>query len=193
MWPKVTFSIAGVYVAIAAAWIVSAGFQREQSGSELLNVACDPTRELWRDVNAAFVRDYEQKQGVQPAIRQSHGGSGSQARAVVDGLDADVVTLVDVSQRPFRAVQQISVLSTPEGVAISPDGRWIVASCMAGSNLTADNPGRNEPGTGEINYPFLFRCLDRIGYRGWIGCEYRPAGVTEQGLGWLEWPGCRFE
>ena len=38
----------------------------------------------------------------------------------------------------------------------------------------ADNPGRNEPGTGEINYPFLFALLDAIGYEGWIGCEYKP-------------------
>ncbi len=60
--------------------------------------------------------------------------------------DADVVTLVDVSKRPFRAVQQISVLSTPEGVAISADGRWIAVSCMAGSNLTTDNVGRNKIG-----------------------------------------------
>ena len=50
----------------------------------------------------------------------------------------------------------------------------------------ADNPGRNEPGTGEIHYPFLFRHLDRIGYTGWIGCEYKPAGSTEAGLGWRE-------
>lgn len=49
----------------------------------------------------------------------------------------------------------------------------------------ADNPGRHEPGTGEINYPFLFRFLDEIGYAGWIGCEYVPAATTEQGLGWL--------
>ena len=49
----------------------------------------------------------------------------------------------------------------------------------------ADNPGRNEPGTGEINYRFLFAHLDRIGYRGWIGCEYKPAGTTEEGLGWF--------
>jgi hydroxypyruvate isomerase len=48
----------------------------------------------------------------------------------------------------------------------------------------ADNPGRNEPGTGEINYPFLFAHLDRIGYDGWIGCEYKPATSTEAGLGW---------
>ncbi len=49
----------------------------------------------------------------------------------------------------------------------------------------ADNPGRHEPGTGEINYPFLFAHLDRIGYTGWIGCEYRPATTTEAGLGWF--------
>jgi hydroxypyruvate isomerase len=53
-------------------------------------------------------------------------------------------------------------------------------------------PGRNEPDRGEIDYRFLFGLLDRLGYEGWIGCEYRPAGVTEQGLGWLSWPGCRF-
>jgi len=50
----------------------------------------------------------------------------------------------------------------------------------------ADNPGRHEPGTGEINYPFLFEFLDRIGYDGWIGCEYIPANKTEEGLGWFE-------
>ena len=50
----------------------------------------------------------------------------------------------------------------------------------------ADTPGRHEPGTGEINYPFLFQFFDRIGYKGWIGCEYRPAGNTEAGLGWLK-------
>lgn len=48
----------------------------------------------------------------------------------------------------------------------------------------ADNPGRNEPGTGEINYPFLFALLDRIGYGGWIGCEYKPRTTTTEGLGW---------
>ena len=50
----------------------------------------------------------------------------------------------------------------------------------------ADNPGRNEPGTGEINYHFIFAHLDRIGYKGWVGCEYKPAATTEAGLGWLE-------
>ena len=50
----------------------------------------------------------------------------------------------------------------------------------------ADNPGRNEPGTGEINYAFLFRHLDAIGYTGWIGCEYKPHTTTSDGLGWIK-------
>lgn len=60
--------------------------------------------------------------------------------------DSDVVTLVDVRQRPFRAVQHISVPATPEGVAISPDGRWVAVSSMAGSNLLASDPGRHKLG-----------------------------------------------
>ena len=48
----------------------------------------------------------------------------------------------------------------------------------------ADNPGRHEPGTGEINYRFLFGFLDAIGYYGWIGCEYKPKETTDGGLGW---------
>jgi hydroxypyruvate isomerase len=50
----------------------------------------------------------------------------------------------------------------------------------------ADNPGRHEPGTGEINYAYLFAQLDRMGYTGWIGCEYRPATTTTAGLGWIQ-------
>ena len=50
----------------------------------------------------------------------------------------------------------------------------------------ADNPGRHEPGTGEINYPFLFDWIDRLGYQGWIGCEYNPKAGTVEGLGWAK-------
>ncbi|MGH8746303.1 MAG: 2-oxo-tetronate isomerase [Burkholderiales bacterium] len=50
----------------------------------------------------------------------------------------------------------------------------------------ADVPQRHEPGTGEINFPFLLEHLDRIGYRGWIGCEYNPRGDTLEGLKWAK-------
>ena len=50
----------------------------------------------------------------------------------------------------------------------------------------ADNPGRGEPGTGEINYAWLFRHIDAIGYTGWIGCEYKPRASTAEGLGWRQ-------
>lgn len=49
----------------------------------------------------------------------------------------------------------------------------------------ADNPGRNEPGTGEINYTYLFDLIDRLGYAGYVGCEYKPLKTTEAGLGWM--------
>ncbi len=50
----------------------------------------------------------------------------------------------------------------------------------------ADNPGRHEPGTGEINYDFLFRWLDDLGYTGWVGVEYHPLTTTAGGLGWID-------
>lgn len=50
----------------------------------------------------------------------------------------------------------------------------------------ADNPGRNEPGTGEINYPFVFDGLAKAGYDGWIGCEYKPKTNTVDGVGWMK-------
>jgi hydroxypyruvate isomerase len=50
----------------------------------------------------------------------------------------------------------------------------------------ADVPGRHQPGTGEINFPFLFRLLDELAYEGWVGCEYLPQGATPDSLGWLQ-------
>jgi sulfate transport system substrate-binding protein len=67
--------------------------QRQADPNELLNVSYDPTRELWRELNEAFIPAHEQQAGQRLTIKQSHGSSGSQARAVIDGLEADVVTL----------------------------------------------------------------------------------------------------
>jgi hydroxypyruvate isomerase len=57
---------------------------------------------------------------------------------------------------------------------------------IIGHMQIADNPGRHEPGTGEIHFPNLFRFIDEAGYPGWIGCEYKPLGKTEDGLGWAK-------
>lgn len=83
------------YVGILGAILASLSGCGSQptDGSELLNVSYDPTRELWRDLNAKFIPEYEQQSGQRVAIQQSHASSGSQARAVIDGLEADVVTL----------------------------------------------------------------------------------------------------
>lgn len=73
---------------------------------DLLNVSYDPTRELYRDVNANFARRWQASTGQPVAIKQSHGGSGKQARAVIDGLQADVVTLAlayDIDEIASRA------------------------------------------------------------------------------------------
>ncbi len=64
-----------------------------QTNVTLLNVSYDPTRELYQELNAAFAKAWKAKSGQTVTINQSHGGSGKQARAVIDGLEADVVTL----------------------------------------------------------------------------------------------------
>src|ERR1044072_4778776 len=76
----------------------------------LLNASYDPTRELYQDFNAAFVKYWKAKTGQTITIRQSHGGSGAQARAVIDGLDADIVTLALAYD--IDAVAQAGLTST---------------------------------------------------------------------------------
>src|SRR6266480_6099311 len=92
MWAKWILSLAGLWVVASAVWLLAGGFQ-DDGAAELLNVSYDPTRELWSDLNKEFIPRYETTTGTRLAIKQSHGGSSSQARAVIDGLDADVVTL----------------------------------------------------------------------------------------------------
>lgn len=93
MLRKLLLALVGVYVLAAAAWVVSAGVVRDAGRAELLNVACDPTRELWAELNAAFVPHYQATSGQTVTIKMSHGGSATQAGLVVNGLKADVVTL----------------------------------------------------------------------------------------------------
>lgn len=110
----------------------------------LLNVSYDPTRELWRDINSHFIQEYEKQTGTTLTISQSHGGSSTQARAVIDGLDADVVTLASfldtdairekgliapnwIERLPDRSLPYFSTIvfvvrkGNPKGIADWPD------------------------------------------------------------------------
>ena len=83
-----------VTAALALPGCNSSKAEADGDGSHvLLNVSYDPTRELWKALNQEFIADYKKKTGIELEIQQSHGGSSSQARAVIDGLEADVVTL----------------------------------------------------------------------------------------------------
>jgi sulfate transport system substrate-binding protein len=83
----------GLIGTLLALALGATGCSRPENEVELLHVSYDPTRELWQDLNQVFVRDYQKQTGKELVIKQSHGGSGSQARAVIDGLPADVVSL----------------------------------------------------------------------------------------------------
>lgn len=78
---------------VAAVFVAFSGLAASQPAVSLLNVSYDPTRELYVEYNQAFARYWKGKTGQDVTIKQSHGGSGKQARSVIDGLDADVVTL----------------------------------------------------------------------------------------------------
>lgn len=95
MYPRFGLAISALLLAIAAGCeSASSATKNNNEGSvELLNVCNDPTRELWKDINQVFSAKYEQEHGRELKIKQSHGGSSSQARAVIDGLEADVVAL----------------------------------------------------------------------------------------------------
>lgn len=101
MTRKNVFSVAALLVVVAAVVPMVGGCSESPTSAgggpkksfELLNVSYDPTRELWRDINSQFIPQYSAENGVSLEIKQSHGGSATQARAVIDGLEADVVTL----------------------------------------------------------------------------------------------------
>ncbi|HZP41069.1 MAG TPA: sulfate ABC transporter substrate-binding protein [Candidatus Binatia bacterium] len=108
-----------IAAALAAAAALVSGPARAAEPVRLLNVSYDPTRELWRDLNAQFVKAYREKTGVTVDVKQSHGGSSAQARAVVDGLEADVVTLALL---PDTAAIEKAGLIEPGWQAKLPNG-----------------------------------------------------------------------
>ncbi len=109
MTDQTALSRRGLLGAMAGAGLVAACGQGEGGsggGVTLLNVSYDPTRELYKDINPAFAADWKSRSGKDVTINQSHGGSGKQARSVIDGLPADVVTLAlagDIDELAVRA------------------------------------------------------------------------------------------
>ncbi|MBV8688164.1 MAG: sulfate ABC transporter substrate-binding protein [Alphaproteobacteria bacterium] len=94
MRPSFRLIAASIVLALPLAACSGGGGGKGAQGTvQILNVSYDPTRELYRDVNAAFARQWKQQKGQAVRVRMSHGGSGKQSRAVIDGLEADVVTL----------------------------------------------------------------------------------------------------
>jgi sulfate transport system substrate-binding protein len=131
-------------VAAASLLIASGLFHAESLHAQktLLNVSYDPTRELYQEFNAAFAKHWKAKTGELVSIRQSHGGSGSQARAVIDGLEADVVTL-----------------------ALAPDIDAIAAKALIAADWQKRLPQNSSPYTSTI--VFLVRKGNPKGIRNW--------------------------
>ena len=98
------------------------------------------------------------------------------------GTTAEALSVIDEASRAnVRLQYDIYHMQIMEGDLARTIERLLP---RIGHMQLADNPGRAEPGTGEINYPWLLSHIDALGYAGWIGCEYRPAGDTKAGLGW---------
>ena len=97
---------------------------------------------------------------------------------------ADALALIDAAGHPNIALQyDVYHMQIMEGDLCRRIAEHIT---RIGHIQIADNPGRHEPGSGEINYAFLLPWLDRAGYAGWVGCEYLPVGDTRAGLRWID-------
>ena len=99
---------------------------------------------------------------------------------------AQALTVLDnVGHENLKVQYDVYHAQRMEGNICATLKQWLPS---IGHIQIADSPARNEPGTGELNYPFIFSHLDSIGYDGWVSLEYRPSSSTEDSLGWLkEW------
>lgn len=129
--------------------------------------------------NLSFAADAMRKVGIRLLIEPIntrdipgfHLCTTAQAKRVMDAVGSDNLFLQ----------YDVYHMQIMEGDLVPTIGRLI--DRIAHIQI-ADNPGRNEPGTGEINYPFIFDAIDRLGYAGWIGCEYKPTASASAGLSW---------
>jgi sulfate transport system substrate-binding protein len=118
-WPAPVLAVVlGLVAACAPAPAVSPTGSTGRGAVEILNVSYDPTRELYEEFNAAFARHWQATTGQAVAMKASHGGSGAQARAIADGLEADVVTLA--LEYDVDAVRKAGLITSPDWVQRLP-------------------------------------------------------------------------
>ena len=172
---------AGVAKALVYAKALGVGQLNCLAGKALVGVGDDVLRQTFVE-NLRFAAVELEKAGLRLLIEPINTfdipgfylNRTAQALSILDDVDADNAFV----QYDIYHAQRM------EGELAATMQQYLP---RIGHMQLADNPGRNEPGTGEINYPFLFAHLDRIGYDGWIGCEYKPATSTEAGLNWCPW------
>ncbi|HEX9390820.1 MAG TPA: sulfate ABC transporter substrate-binding protein [Usitatibacteraceae bacterium] len=189
---------------INGAVLVAAGISSAYAAdTTLLNVSYDPTRELYQEVNKAFIKDWEAKTKDKLSIKQSHGGSGKQARSVIDGLEADVVTLalgydIDAladkakllpenwqSRLPHNSAPYTSTIvflvrkGNPKGVKDWPD------LIKPGVSVIASNPktsgGARWAYLGGWGYAYLNSGKNEAKAREYIGKLYKNVPVLDSG------------
>ena len=137
------------FLAIVSVVALAALVKPVAAQTDLLNVSYDPTREFYEEINKTFIQQWQAKTGQTLSIKQSHGGSGSQARAVVEGLDADVVTL-----------------------ALAPDIDAIASRGLLATNWQTRLPNNSSPYTSTI--VFLVRKGNPKGVKDWDDLVNKP-------------------
>jgi len=175
--------------------------ERESAGLTILNVSFDPTRELWRAINGRFTEHYFQQTGRRVHVRQSHGGSASQARSVIDGLAADVVTLAlwndtnvlreygllapDWEQRfPNRSLPYTSTIvfvvrhGNPKGIRDWPD--------LVEPGVEVITPNPKTSGNGKLSFLAAWGSVRRRGgsdadARAFVTALYRHVPILDTG------------
>lgn len=173
---------AGIVATVLAAALTSAAYA---DSTRLLNVSYDPTRELYKDINTAFAADWKAKTGQTITIDMSHGGSGKQSRAIIDGLDADVATLalaydIDVIAQKAKLIPAGWQKRLPENSSpytstivflVRKGNPWKVKdwSDLVKKNIQVITP--NPKTSGGARWAYL---------AAWAWAEHRPGGNAEK-------------
>ena len=181
-------------VAMERGWECLARFAERLQGFQKHQVRAVATQTLREARNRDdFVRKAQQVLGFGIEVVSGH----EEARLIYQGVSRllpqsdERRLVVDIGGRSTelilgqgfgaRQMESFRLGSVAWSTRYFPHGQLTAAHMQ-----TADTPGRHEPGTGEINYAWLFRYIDQLGYDGWIGCEYKPAAGTREGLVWIK-------